>query len=87
MLAINLSLQGKKVDIVTSNEVLAIRDAKDKQAFYKLFNKSSGTNCIQNDENATAEEMTKKKQEVYKCDIVYGNVHHFSADIIIDEYY
>jgi preprotein translocase subunit SecA len=53
-----LTLQGKKVDIVTSNEVLAIRDSKDKEKFFKLFNKTTASNCNKIDENMTRDQIT-----------------------------
>ena len=37
MLAVVQGLGGKKVDIMTSSEILAKRDASEKESFYKLF--------------------------------------------------
>ena len=38
LIAIVLVLHGRKIDIVTSNLELAIRDEKDQRDYYKLFN-------------------------------------------------
>jgi preprotein translocase subunit SecA len=37
LLAILLALQGKTVDVVTSNKVLAQRDSDEKKPLYKMF--------------------------------------------------
>jgi len=37
MVAIALVLQGRSVDIVTSSEVLAKRDAEEQSKFFELF--------------------------------------------------
>ena len=67
-----LALQGKKIDIITSNSVLANRDAEDpnKIEFYKAVNLSVG--CASKDE--------------YSRDIVYGDTQNFEAGILREEF-
>ena len=48
MLALFKALQGLKVDIVTSNKVLAKRDAIDKNEFYSMFSISCTHNTDEN---------------------------------------
>ena len=77
------SLLGHKVDIVTSSEILAKRDAEDKKN-KELYNALGLTidHCIK-DENGTPNHGPKA---CYKADIVYGDAHNFQADILNDKY-
>ena len=67
-----LALQGKKVDIITSNSVLADRDAEDpnKIKFYEALGLNVG--CA-------------SKEEYYK-NIVYGDTQNFEAAILKEEF-
>ena len=67
-----LALQGNKVDIITSNTVLADRDAEDpnKVEFYLKLNLSVG--CASKDE--------------YDKNIVYGDTQNFEAGILREEF-
>ena len=67
-----LALQGKKVDIITSNTVLADRDAEDpnKVKFYEELGLSVG--CASKDQ--------------YKKNIVYGDTQNFEAGILREEF-
>jgi len=67
-----LALQGKKVDIITSNTVLADRDAEDpnKVKFYEKLGLSVG--CASKDQ--------------YKKNIVYGDTQNFEAGILREEF-
>ena len=67
-----LALQDKKVDIITSNSVLADRDAEDpnKIKFYKELHLSVG--CASKDE--------------YSRNIVYGDTQNFEAAILREEF-
>ena len=71
-LAAYLALLGKKVDIISSNSVLANRDAEDKNIieFYNNLNLSVG--C------ASKNEYTKN--------IVYGDTQNFEAGILREEF-
>lgn len=80
--AINVIL-GHKVDIVTSSEILAKRDAENEKN-KKLYNNLGITvdHCIK-DEKLNQENGPKK---CYESDIVYGDTHNFQADILSDKY-
>ena len=67
-----LALQGKKVDIITSNTVLADRDAeeKDRVKFYSEIGLSAG--CASKNE--------------YDKNIVYGDTQNFEAGILKEEF-
>jgi len=79
VIAIVHALQGKKVDIITSNPVLADRDAKEKAGLYKMF----GLSCM---DNADKSVYIKGPKICYKKDIVYGEISQFQFDILRDEY-
>ena len=90
MFAAVQALRGNKVDIVTSSDVLAERDAKDTNLcrFYKQLGLSSCSipvteawKCKTQDE---ADALVRKKYE--KCDIIYGTTSDFAADILRDEF-
>ncbi len=61
------ALRGKKVDVLTSSEVLAETNAKEKQKFYSLFNL-----------NVTH----ARKNKFHKFDIVYGDTLSFEGDFL-----
>ena len=71
-LAAYLALQGNKVDIISSNTVLADRDAgnKDIIEFYTKLGLTSG----------------KASKDEYDRDIVYGNTQNFQAAILSEEF-
>jgi preprotein translocase subunit SecA len=78
MLAAIKVLQGHKVDIVTSSEVLAKRDVEKQAKFYKLLGLTFAHNINEGSPNGP--------KDYYKRDIVYGTAHSFQADILQDEY-
>ena len=80
-LAIYHVLKNHKVDIVTSNEILAIRDStlKKNVEIYKLFN-IEVSHCISSKDR-------KKKCYDKSIDIVYGDTHNFQADFLHENYY
>lgn len=57
------ALKGEKVYVITTNEYLSERDAKELEPLYKVFGLSVGVN--------KADMSTILKQEVYKQDIIY----------------
>ncbi|CAF0988962.1 unnamed protein product, partial [Didymodactylos carnosus] len=77
MLAVYLALGRKKVDIITTSEVLAIRDTEEFKDFYEMFNLTCTHNCGDNLEDKTN----------YLLDIVYGTVNHFAGDLLRTEFY
>ena len=83
-LAIILVLKGHKVDVVTSNPILAKRDAKESEELYKNFGITVGSNV----EEANLINYVKgsDEKECYSKDIVYGTAHEYQADILKDEY-
>ena len=82
-LAATKFILGHKVDIVTSSEILAKRDAIDERN--KELNKILGISvehCIKDDNN----KQDHGPKECYKADIVYGDTHNFQDDILSDKY-
>ncbi|BES99166.1 SecA DEAD-like domain [Nesidiocoris tenuis] len=73
------ALQGKKVDVVTSNPVLAADGVKDKKLFYDLLGLSVSTNNLD-------EKYRSGDRECYKCDIVYGSIGNFQFDYLKDSF-
>ncbi|CAF3851092.1 unnamed protein product [Rotaria sp. Silwood1] len=80
MLAAYLAVgkQGKKVDIITTSEVLAIRNTEEFKDFYDMFNLTCTHNCRDGEKN---------DQTNYSLDIVYGTVNHFAGDLLRTEFY
>ena len=73
-----LTISGRKVDIVTTNELLAKRDVDEKRSFFKLMN-------LQVDHNFANDQSGPKK--CYEGDtIVYGTPHLFQVDILLNDY-
>ncbi|CAF1560932.1 unnamed protein product, partial [Rotaria sp. Silwood1] len=78
MLAVYLSLESSKkyVDIITTSEILAQRDAQEFASFYQMFNLTVGHNCHDPSENSS-----------YSFDIIYGTVTQFAGDLLRTEFY
>jgi hypothetical protein len=70
-------LTRKSVDIITSSEILAQRDAREQEKFFDLFGLSCSDNISGNSNIA---------KECYKSDILYGTVSHFQGDLLRDKY-
>ena len=79
--AVNVIL-GHKVDIVTSSEILAKRDAENEKN-RKIYESLGITvdHCIK---DSNSYERGPKK--CYLADVVYGDAHNFQADILSDIY-
>ncbi|KAM7377106.1 hypothetical protein PAMA_013742 [Pampus argenteus] len=71
MFAAFRAMRGEKVDIMSSSSVLAERDVKEWQTFYKALDISVSSN--------TNKEVTDLK-ECYKCQVVYGTAEQFAGD-------
>jgi hypothetical protein len=69
MFAILKTLDGKKVDIVTSSPLLAQRDAEEQTGLYALFNLTVAHNIAR-----------LPYKPCYEKDIVYGDVINYIAD-------
>lgn len=80
-LAIILVLKGHKVDIVTSNPILAKRDSEESKPLFQKFEITVANNIKQ--DNFL---FMRKKLECYSCDVVYGKTYEYQGDILYDEY-
>jgi len=71
------ALSGKGVHVVTVNDYLASRDAKELEKLYNFLGLSVGilTNDVKND-------MERKEQ--YNCDITYGTNNEYGFDYLRD---
>ncbi len=71
------ALSGKGVHVVTVNDYLATRDAKELEKLYNFLGLSVGivTNALKND-------MERKEQ--YNCDITYGTNNEYGFDYLRD---
>ncbi len=71
------ALSGKGVHVVTVNDYLASRDAKELEKLYNFLGLSVGivTNALKND-------MERKEQ--YNCDITYGTNNEYGFDYLRD---
>jgi hypothetical protein len=94
MLATCLGLVGKRVDIVTSSKVLAIRDSKARESgtkegykgFFEMFNLKVSNNCDEECEKLdTGEEERKNRYE--SCSIIYGEAGYFQRDILLSQFF
>lgn len=81
ILAVFKVLQGYKVDVITSSNVLAKRDIKDKADFYRLFNITAMDNS-----DDTYNFNGQKKCYAKNVDIIYGEASSFQFDILREEY-
>ncbi|XP_055523905.1 uncharacterized protein LOC129717778 [Wyeomyia smithii] len=72
-------LQGEKVDVVTSNPVLASDGVRDRGLFYSLLNVRVETNNA--DDN-----YKHGKRACYEVDIVYGSIGNFQFDFLKDSF-
>jgi preprotein translocase subunit SecA len=70
IIAAYYALQGKKVDVITSNHTLAKRDAKESQEFFQKL------------ELAVGYIKSKSKAKDFKPDILFGTVHNFCLGLL-----
>lgn len=73
-------LYGEKVDIITSSNLLAARDANDEAniKIFDMFDVTIGHNC--NDD-------TEIRKEVYcNKDVIYGSLGNFQRDHLLDKF-
>ncbi|KAK7910377.1 hypothetical protein WMY93_015061 [Mugilogobius chulae] len=71
MFAAYRALQGHSVDIMSSSPVLAERDFREWQSFYRELKISVSCNV---------NKMKTDLKECYKSQVVYGTAHHFAGD-------
>ncbi|EFX74281.1 hypothetical protein DAPPUDRAFT_57423, partial [Daphnia pulex] len=76
--------RNNKVDVITSNDVLALRDSNLPVAkgglkeLYEFFNVT-----VANNSSKSADERKK----AYSMDVVYGQLANFQRDYLLDEFY
>jgi preprotein translocase subunit SecA len=70
-------LQGKKVDVVTSSEVLATEGVDSTKKFFGVLGISVAT-------NNPDDSYKSGGRECYKADVVYGNIGNFQFDYLRD---
>jgi preprotein translocase subunit SecA len=76
--------RNNKVDVITSNDVLALRDSNLPVAkgglkeLYEFFNVT-----VANNSSKSADERIK----AYSMDVVYGQLANFQRDYLLDEFY
>ncbi|XP_058803671.1 uncharacterized protein LOC131671332 [Phymastichus coffea] len=80
ILAAIKALKGEKVDVITSNPVLAVDGVKDKQLFYNLLNLSVTTNNLD-------EDYKSGPRKCYVADIIYGSISNFQFDYLKDSFF
>ncbi len=71
MFAAYRAMRGEKVDIMSSSPVLAERDCKEWEKFYKALGVSVNSNI---------NKQVNKLKECYDCQVVYGTVEQFAGD-------
>ncbi|CAF5168159.1 unnamed protein product, partial [Rotaria magnacalcarata] len=84
MLATAQALIGRKVDIVTSSKILAIRDASNDpnegyKEFYRLFGLNVSNNCDDACENPGTGQA-ERKERYQQNEIIYGETAYFQRD-------
>ena len=80
MLAAIKALKGHKVDVYTSNHLLARRDSEEWKEFYSYFNLS----CASNGDEPVA--YIEGLKECYKKHIVYGDIKQLQFDFLRTEF-
>ncbi|UCM86433.1 MAG: hypothetical protein LF885_07155 (plasmid) [Rickettsia endosymbiont of Culicoides impunctatus] len=94
MLATCLGLLGKRVDVVTSSKVLAIRDSQARasgtkegyKGFFKMFDLHASNNCDEECEKPDTGE-DERKSRYQNCSIIYGEVGYFQRDILLSQFF
>ncbi|XP_057378898.1 uncharacterized protein LOC130700926 [Daphnia carinata] len=80
----NEDKKNKKIDVFTSNEVLARRDSTLSVAdgglrdLYEYFNVSVANNCSQ---------WVDERTQAYNAAVVYGQLANFQRDYLLDKFY
>nr|XP_033793001.1 uncharacterized protein LOC117357011 [Geotrypetes seraphini] len=87
MLALIHAIQGKKVDIITSNPVLARRDKEDWEKLYKMFGVSCSVIPPPGLEECTNSLQREKAiKQAYKANIIYSTISNLAADTLRQEF-
>lgn len=72
-------LQGYKIDVITSNQVLASEGVDSRMNFYGLM-------AVSVAHNNTDKTYTKGPRSCYSADIVYGSIGNFQFDFLRDSF-
>ena len=75
------ALTGKSTLLMTNNDYLAVRDAKEMGPVYRFMGLTVGTGVQDRDEEAFDND---KKREIYACDIVYTTHSVFGFDYLFN---
>jgi tetratricopeptide (TPR) repeat protein len=78
VLALLRALAGKFVDVLTSSNVLAMRDAARMKPIFLFFGIHADHNCYTD---------TKKRIKAYHKRVVYGETGTFQRDFLLDRYH
>lgn len=74
-------LYGDTVDIITSSNLLATRDAEDSEntRVHGMFNIVVGHNC--------SEDIEQRKKVYQTAHVIYGSLGNFQRDFLLDKFY
>lgn len=78
-----IMLKGGTVDVLTSSEILAERDAEESEEMFSMFNINVSNNC---DAKADADESLRRDRYA-KNEVIYGEIGHFQRDLLLTKYY
>jgi preprotein translocase subunit SecA len=79
LLAVMRALQGHKVDVITSNPLLAADGVKETKKFYSVFGLTVSTNNV-------GEASSDQSKIGYTADILYGTISNFQFDYLKDTF-
>jgi preprotein translocase subunit SecA len=79
LLAVMRALQGHKVDVITSNPLLAADGVKETKKFYSVFGFTVSTNNV-------GEASSDQSKIGYTADILYGTISNFQFDYLKDTF-
>ena len=82
MLAVARVLEGKNVDCITSNSVLAERDAEEATTIFGFFGITVGNNC-----DVAANNDIELRKTRYKNNVVYGDTGSFQRDLLLTQFF
>jgi preprotein translocase subunit SecA/chromosome segregation ATPase len=82
MLCIARVMEGKTVDCITSNRVLAERDAKEAKPLLSLFGITVANNC-----DTEAEQDEDKRKARYANQVVFGDTGSFQRDLLLTQFF
>jgi preprotein translocase subunit SecA len=78
-----LLIRDGQVDILTSSEVLAERDANESRALFAKFNIGVSCNC---DAEANRSESVRRERYQHSS-VIFGEIGHFQRDLLLTTYF